>query len=247
MNRLRLSEQDYDAAIFHPRFRELYGGSDLYNFGFWQDADGRSIDHAGNAARQLVRQHIAHDTNRTGARRVLDVGCGLGACTAQIASGYPQAEVVGINYSRAQIDHARRVHTAPRVTFEWMRAEAITYPDKTFDCIHAVETAMHFRTRHRFLEEARRLLVPGGRLVLTDVLVEAATTFVPEENVIRDVAAYRSALVAAGLVPVTVDDIQAETTLPFVRALKKAGFMAYARGLEQTIKGYVIAVAESPG
>ncbi len=244
---LRLSEHDYDIAIFHPRFRQLYGDSDLYNFGYWLDAEARLIDHAGEAARELVRQHISHDPGRTEARRVLDVGCGLGACTAQIASAYPQAEVTGINYSRAQVDHARRVHAAPRVSFEWMRAEAIAFPDESFDCIHAVETAMHFRTRQRFFEEARRLLVPGGRLVLTDVLVETATTFLPQENVIPDVPAYRSALAAAGLLPVTVDDIQTSTTLPFARALKRAGFTAYARGLEQTIKGYVIAVAEHPG
>ncbi|WP_422001155.1 class I SAM-dependent methyltransferase [Roseovarius mucosus] len=243
---LRLSEQAYDTAIFHPRFRQFYGESDLYNFGFWHDSDGQRIDHPGEAARELVRRHIAQDPNRARARRVLDVGCGLGACTAQIASAYPQADVIGINYSSAQIDHASRLYAGPRISFQRMRAESIAFQDDTFDCIHAIETAMHFRTRQQFLEEARRLLRPGGRLILTDVLVDKPTSFVPHENVLPTVRAYRAALEAAGLMPVTVEDIHADTTLPFVRMLKRNAMAAYARGLERSIKGYVIAVAEKP-
>ncbi|MBS4009479.1 MAG: methyltransferase domain-containing protein [Roseovarius sp.] len=242
-----MSEQAYDTAIFHPRFRQFYGESDLYNFGFWRDADGQRIENPGEAARELVRRHIAQDPNRARARRVLDVGCGLGACTAQIASAYPQADVIGINYSSAQIDHASRLYAGPRVSFQRMRAESIAFQNETFDCIHAIETAMHFRTRQQFLTEACRLLRPGGRLILTDVLVEKATSFVPPENVLPTVGAYRSALEAAGLTPVTVEDIHADTTLPFVQMLKHNAMAAYARGLERSIKGYVIAVAERPG
>lgn len=243
---LRLTEADYDFGIFHPAFRRLYDGSDLYNYGYWRDAAGGPVRRLGDAAAGLVRLHVEQDPQRAVARRVLDAGCGLGACTALLAAAYPGAAVVGINYSEAQIAHARRHHAGPGISFLRMDAAALDFPDDSFDCIHCVEAAMHFRPRQRFLNEARRVLVPGGRLVVTDVLTDRATSFIPAENVVSTLDAYARLLEAAGLGPAIVRDIRAETAAPFAELLRRNAMAAYARGLDRTITGYVLAVATKP-
>lgn len=244
---LRLSEKEYDLGIFHPALRRLYEGTDLYNYGYWRAVGGQRIASLPEAAGRLVALHVEADPHRAGVRRVLDVGCGLGACTARIAEGYPGATVVGVNYSGRQVEHARLHHAGPRVSFLRMDAGSLSFPDRSFDRIHCVESALHFRPRSRFLDEARRLLVPGGRLILTDVLTDGPSSVVPSANVVPSVAAYVAVLAAAGLRPIEVRDVHADTVVPFVAVLRTNAMAAYARAIARSITGYVLAHAVSPG
>ena len=50
-------------------------------------------------------------------RRILDFGCGIGDTVVQLASAFPDAEVTGVDAAEGAIEHARRVHTGPRVGF----------------------------------------------------------------------------------------------------------------------------------
>ena len=244
---LRLSEEDYDFGILHPALRRLYGNTDLYNYGYWRDAAGGRIAALPEAATRLVQLHIETDTNRDSARKVLDVGCGLGACTALFAEGCPRADVVGINYSAGQIAHAERHHAGPRVSFRRMDACALDFRDRSVDCMHAVEAAMHFRPRSAFLAEARRLLVPGGRLILTDVLTESATSFVPPANRLGTAEAYSRSLESAGLQPVALRDIREDTVSPFIEVMRRHAMPAYARGIDKAVSGYLLVLATNPG
>ena len=245
--RLKLAPDDYDFAILHPAFRRLFGTTDLYNFGYWRDPAGLRITTLPEAAKRLVDLHIETDPARAGTRSVLDVGCGLGACTALFADGYPSASVTGINYSARQIAYAQDNHAHPRVRFHRMDATALAFPDQSFECIHSVEAAMHFRPRHAFFAEARRLLVPGGRLILTDVLANGPTTFIPDANKEVTVDDYARSLMSAGLTPVALRDIRADTAVPFAATMHSNAMHAYARKIEQTLSAYLLVLAVNPG
>lgn len=244
---LRLQQSDYDFAILHPALRRLYGTSDLYNYGYWRDACGHQIATLPEAAARLVSLHIETDPLRDSASRVLDVGCGLGACTELFAGAYPQAHVTGINYSMRQVAHAQQNHSGPRIDFRQMDATALDFPDQSFDCIHAVEAAMHFRPRSAFFAEARRLLVPGGRLILTDVLAHRPTTFIPAANGETSASDYSRALVAAQLQPVEVRNIYDDTAAPFAEVMHANAMRAYGRAIKEDISAYVLALAVNPG
>lgn len=244
---LRLSQDDYDFGILHPAMRRMYDGSDLYNFGYWRAADGRRLDRLKDAALRLVELHHQVDMDHAAVRRVLDVACGLGACTAEFALGYPNAQVAGVNYSARQINHARSRYATDRVSFEQMNACNLILPDDSFDRIHCVEAAMHFRPRAKFLEEACRVLLPGGRLFVTDILAEEALTIMPQENVLPTIGAYADTMQAAGFEDIEVRSLGADI-LPFFADVLKANAMRfYGRSVETKVVDYVLASGRKPG
>jgi trans-aconitate methyltransferase len=93
--------------------------------------------------------------------RVLDLGCGTGHLTAQIAAR--GAEVVGIDSSLSMIAQARQNY--PRLKFQLADARDFRF-EVSFDALFS-NAALHWvREAERAAESMSRALKPGGRLVL---------------------------------------------------------------------------------
>ena len=92
--------------------------------------------------------------------RILDVGCGTGQLSAEIA--HRGAEVVGVDSSAEMIADARR--NFPEVRFEVARAESLPYAAE-FDAVLS-NAALHWvPDQHGALASIARALKPGGRFV----------------------------------------------------------------------------------
>ncbi|QEW22349.1 Erythromycin 3''-O-methyltransferase [Marinibacterium anthonyi] len=244
---LRLSEDDYDFGILHPAMRRMYEGSDFYNFGYWRSADGSRLDRLKDASARLVELHYEVDADHAAVGRVLDVACGLGACTQLFSQGYPNAQVTGVNYSAQQIEYATKRYADDRVSFRQMNACDLGFDDDSFDRVHCVEAAMHFRPRSKFLAEACRVLAPGGRLFMTDILADEALSIMPEENVLPTAESYTDAMQAAGFTDVEIRSI-GDDVLPFFAGVLNAHAMrAFARGLGTKLNDYVLVSGRKPG
>ncbi|HVA19514.1 MAG TPA: class I SAM-dependent methyltransferase [Solirubrobacteraceae bacterium] len=98
---------------------------------------------------------------------VLDVGCGLGSATAQIAQS--AASVVGVDLSPRQISLAREHHAAPNVRYLCGRLEDLVddLPRASFDAVAANMTLMDVLDLDGFLTSATTALKPWGRLAFT--------------------------------------------------------------------------------
>lgn len=97
--------------------------------------------------------------------RVLDLGCGLGDFTAAFAAAGAGA-VIGAEVADAALRRARARH--PGLTFELVPFEGpLPYEDNAFELVWASEVIEHVADTGRWLSEARRVLVPRGRLLLT--------------------------------------------------------------------------------
>ena len=95
--------------------------------------------------------------------RVLDVGTGPGvATTAAIERG---ASTVGVDFSEAMVDEARRRN--PGVEFRVADAHSLPFEDGSFDVVLSNLTVHHLGDPDKFLAEAFRVLRPGGRLAFT--------------------------------------------------------------------------------
>ena len=96
--------------------------------------------------------------------RVLDLGCGQGDFTAQIAR--IGAEVLGLDVAQAALERARRRH--PGLEFGLTEIDGpLPLADGSRDVVWASEVIEHVADTARWLSEVRRVLTPGGRLLLT--------------------------------------------------------------------------------
>jgi SAM-dependent methyltransferase len=96
--------------------------------------------------------------------RVLDLGSGTGELTAEIAAvaGHP----VGAEVAEAPLARARARH--PELEFRLVPLDGpLPFDDGVFDVVWASEVIEHVADTARWLSEVRRVLVPGGRLLLT--------------------------------------------------------------------------------
>lgn len=106
-------------------------------------------------------------------KRVLDLGCAVGASTVAVASYFPEAQVYGVDVGAAMLRyaHARAEHLGQRVHYVQADAEATGFPDESFDfvfsCVLLHETSK--AATRKIFAECHRLLRPGGVVIHCEV------------------------------------------------------------------------------
>ncbi len=161
-----------------PEFRDAFGRH--VHWGYWprpRGARGTFDDFSAAAERLCVRVCDSADIRK--GDRVLDVGCGLGGTLASINENYQPVELTGLNIDQRQLDYAAaNVKARPGNTLELVQGDACEMPfeDNSFDVVTALECAFHFESRVKFLSEVARVLRPGGRFALCDLLPASYAT-----------------------------------------------------------------------
>ena len=101
--------------------------------------------------------------------RVLDVGCGIGYYVFELATRHG-CEAYGVDLDAHDVALARRIAEAlpaPGAHFSVDDGRALESPANSFDAVLLCEVIEHVREDVELLRELHRVLVPGGRLVLT--------------------------------------------------------------------------------
>lgn len=96
--------------------------------------------------------------------RVLDLGCGAGAFSALAAAS--GASTTGADVAQAAVERARAAY--PGLDFRLVPFDGpLPLGDSSFDLVWASEVIEHVADTAAWLWEVRRVLAPGGRLLLT--------------------------------------------------------------------------------
>ena len=192
----------YDSIMFDPQCVAYFGGSDFTNFGYWEPETAVQRQACENLMERLI-ELIPHKRGT-----ILDVACGKGGTTRHLLKHYPAADIMAVNVSARQLARAQEI--APGCDFRLMDACHLALPDDSLDNMICVEAAFHFDTRERFLQEARRVLRPGGCLVLSDILMtrqaERSKPYRLEANYLAGPAAYQELCRRVGFEPIEVID-----------------------------------------
>jgi SAM-dependent methyltransferase len=107
----------------------------------------------------------------TATARVLDIGCGPGTITVDLAARVPQGEVVGIDAAGDVLELARQeTHRRGQsnVRFEVGNAYQLAFADAAFDVVHAHQVLQHLSDPVGALVEMRRVCRPGGLVAARD-------------------------------------------------------------------------------
>ena len=109
---------------------------------------------------------------------VLDIGCGAGVDSLVAARLVGEGgRVTGIDVTDAMIERARANQARlglKHVRFQVGEAEALPFPDATFDAIISNGVFNLTFNKEKALQETHRVLKPGGRLMLADMVLVAA-------------------------------------------------------------------------
>ncbi|MFF4406870.1 SAM-dependent methyltransferase [Streptomyces sp. NPDC001404] len=168
----------YDSDDVNGFYVHAWGGDDIH-VGIYTDghdtvaaASRRTVGHLAGKAADLLRP----------GGTVLDLGSGYGGAARALAEQYG-CRVTALNISEVQNRRHRELNAARGldglIDVVTGSFNDIPFPDGSFDVVWSQEALCHSGDRARTLQEAVRVLRPGGRLLFTDTM---AAEDAPEEE-----------------------------------------------------------------
>jgi SAM-dependent methyltransferase len=118
------------------------------------------------ALNRLVNPSFLAFLQLEGARTILEVGSGLGVLAREVALRVPDAEVIGVEYSTAQL--SRAVDPPRNLRFVQGDAHKLNFDDNRFDVVYCRWVLEHVADPLRVLKEMARVLRPGGRVFVLE-------------------------------------------------------------------------------
>ena len=173
------------------------------------------------------RLHLDNELPHGDGLRVLDMGCGLGATLRSIGRRFPGADLHGITLVPWQVEQGRRLNQespdAASITINLGDYEDTAQPGASFDAVYAIESSCYSTGSNKsaFLQEACRLLRPGGRIVVADGFLGPGKLRGPQRQICRklcdcwaidtlgDVASFVKELERLGFRDIVVEAMQA--------------------------------------
>lgn len=127
------------------------------------------------AQARFAEYTIFQNINFSSNKRLLEVGCGVGAQTEILLRRFPDLHVTGIDLNDKQLSAAKKFigglpGTQGRYDFQRMSADDLKFEAHSFDGAYLCWILEHVPNPAQVLSEVRRVLRPGAEIVITEVM-----------------------------------------------------------------------------
>jgi len=160
----------YDLSETHYRRIWKLDKSRSLHYGYWDESTKNFHEALLN-----INNILAETAGIKTGESVLDAGCGIGGSSVWLVKERG-CKVVGISLNQRQINNATafaiQAGLDDDVVFEQNDYNNTGYASGSFDVIWGIESICYANDKRKFLQEAYRLLKPGGRIILADFFKE---------------------------------------------------------------------------
>ncbi len=156
----------YDRCEVHYRQHWNLDQSLSLHYGYWDNSTSSFHEALVNINKVLASWGGVQAT-----KHVLDAGCGIGGSSLFLAENF-QCQVTGISLSAKQVATANQLASDRQLSelchFQQSDFTQTPFADNSFDIVWAIESVCHAERKSDFIQEAYRVLRPGGRLIMAD-------------------------------------------------------------------------------
>ena len=163
---ISVSRDYYNSTPADRFYATIWGGEDIH-VGLYENEDDTVFD----ASRRTVDRMISLLPEMTEETEVVDLGAGYGGAARYLVDRFG-CSVTCLNLSEVQNRRNRELNrkagVQDRIQVVDGNFEDVPFPDEHFDVVWSQDSFLHSGYRVRAINEAARILKPGGKLIFTD-------------------------------------------------------------------------------
>jgi sarcosine/dimethylglycine N-methyltransferase len=177
-----MANRDFDEATV--RYRAMYDtalsmllsriwGGNLH-MGLFENSDEPLL-----TAQMRANAHMTKAAAFKPGQKVIEAACGVGSTARYLAKNH-DVRVQATNIAEMQLSEGRelteRAGLSPLIDFSYADYHELPFPDASFDVWWCQEALLYSIDKRRVFDEAMRVVRPGGRLIMSDLLLHDSVT-----------------------------------------------------------------------
>jgi ubiquinone/menaquinone biosynthesis C-methylase UbiE len=164
----------YPSLVFRALYRYLnkldkHHQVIFMNYGYSEPGVVIPLDEKDEKNRYSVQlyHHMAEMTDMKN-KDIVEVGSGRGGGLEYISRKFLPASAIGVDLEKSAVRFSNKFHKCPNLTFITGNAQKLPLKDNSCDALLNIESSHRYHSVEDFLDEAHRVLRPGGYFLFTD-------------------------------------------------------------------------------